>query len=275
MNKFKPFTDRIDKSRLPHKVPSLGIAFSGGGARGFSHIGVVLALEQYGLKASVVSGVSAGAIAAVMYAAGMKGSEMRQCFKEHLHFGDFYDLKVPVDGLMRLTRFQALLRKWLPIKRIEETVIPVYVCATDLDHGLQKSFTEGDAARCVVASCSIPVIFSPVKIDGVNYVDGGVLRNLPATPIRDKCDILLGCNCRPPVAKSGYRKSLLSIAWRSYSLMAYANVLPDIELCDYLIENPNLGKYKIFSVREMDKIIMDGYNAASPVIEQIAEEYFS
>ena len=255
--------------------PQLGVAFSGGGARGFSHIGLILALEKFGIRASCVSGVSSGSIAAAMYGCGMRASEMRECFKDHLKFSDYRDWMVPTDGIMSLRKFHRLLLEWLPYKRIEQLPVPTYICATDLDHGKSVGFTSGELAKAVVASCSIPIIFPPQKIHGINYVDGGVLRNLPAWAIRDKCTVLLGSHCNPLDHEYVHKKSILSIALRSYVLMSKSNTLPDIELCDYLVHNPKLSKYCTFNVRQMDRIIIDGYDAAAPVIEKIAKQYFS
>lgn len=254
--------------------PRLGIAFSGGGARGFSHIGVVLAMEKFGLKASVCSGVSAGAIAAAMYGAGLSGAEMRECFKEHLRFGDFREWIVPRDGLMSLRKFEEYMRSWLPVSKLEEMAIPTVICATDLDRGKSVGFQKGDTAKAVLASCSIPILFPPVKINGQYYVDGGVLRNLPAWAIRENCDILLGSNCNPLDRSYKHKRSIISIALRTYQLTMKANVLQDLELCDYVVQNQNLSRYKTFSVTEMDKIILEGYEAAAPVIEKIASQHY-
>lgn len=254
--------------------PRLGLALSGGGARGFSHIGVVLALERFGLKASICAGVSAGSIAAAMYGAGFTGAQMRDCFIEHLRFGDFKEWTMPRDGLMSLRRFEKLLRQWLPTQKLEEMQIPTYICATNLDKGVSTGFSAGDTVQAVLASCSIPVLFPPVRINGVHYIDGGVLRNLPAWAIRDKCDILLGSNCNPLDRNYRYRSSILSIALRSYQLVMKGNVLQDLEKCDYVIQNRSLSRYSTFSVKEMDRIILEGYEAALPVVDEIANRHY-
>lgn len=248
---------------------TLGIAFSGGGARGFSHIGVVLALEKYGLKADIVSGVSAGSIAAAMYASGMSGREMLECFSEFSKFSEFREWMLPKTGLMSLNKFRHMLHNWLPVKRLEDMPIPIVICATDLDHGKSVGFTSGDASRKVVASCSIPIIFPPVKIKGVHYVDGGVLRNLPAWAIRDKCKVLLGVNCSPLVRDYKYKDSLLSIGLRTYSLVVKSNTAHDIAMCDYLVQNQEIGRYGTFDLKKMKKLVVTGYDSACPVIEEM------
>ncbi len=94
---------------------SVGVAFSGGGARGFSHIGVIMAMEKFGIRPQIVSGVSAGSIAAVMYAAGLSPLDMRQCFADANRFADFREWTVPKDGIFKLTKFSKMLESWLPV----------------------------------------------------------------------------------------------------------------------------------------------------------------
>lgn len=269
--KFPIFDTLIQKWR---EGPRLGIAFSGGGARGFSHIGIVLAMERFGLRASVCSGVSAGSVAAAMYGSGMSAAEMRECFHQHLSFADYKEWIVPREGLMSLRKFKEMLRRWLPVQQLENMSIPTIICATNIDKGVSTGFTSGDTATAVVASCSIPVLFPPVRINGFNYIDGGVLRNLPAWAIKDKCDLLLGSNCNPLDRNYRHRRSMIAIALRTYQLVMKANALQDLELCDYIVQNRNLSRYSTFSVKEMDRIILEGYDAACPVIENIANRHY-
>lgn len=152
--------------------------------------------------------------------------------------------------------------------------IPTLICAVSLERGKSVGFSSGDTARIVKASCSIPVLFPPVLINGDHYVDGGVLRNLPAWAIRSHCDILLGSNCNPLGRNFKYRRSLLDIALRTYQLAMKGNALQDLQLCDYVVQNSNLSRYSTFSVTEMDRIILEGYDAACPVVEKIASQHF-
>lgn len=248
---------------------SIGVAFSGGGARGFSHVGVILALEKFGIKPAIISGVSSGAIAASLYGAGLTATEMLDCFSDYNHLSDFTDWSIPTEGIMKLNKFEKMLSEWLPIDNLEKMKIPTVICATDLDHGKSVGFTKGNIAKRVVASCSIPIIFQPVKINGVNYVDGGVLRNLPAWAIREHCKTLIGANCSPLDRDYSYKKSLINIAMRTFQLMAKSNVINDLKLCDYVIQNPQLSKFKTFSISESSRIVTRGYDEACRVLEKI------
>ena len=247
---------------------TIGIAFSGGGARGFSHIGVLKAFEQFGLKPSVLSGVSAGSIAAVLYGAGLTPDEMAKCFKDASRFNDFTEWAIPTDGVFKLNKFAKLLTSWLPVNNLEDLKIPTVVCATNLDKGSSVGWAKGPIVERVLASCSIPIVFKPVKINGSMFVDGGVLRNLPAWAIRRYCTTLYGSNCSPLNPDYKYKPSVLDIAMRTYQLMAKANVLQDLKLCDYVIAPREMHKIKTFDLESIDNNIEQGYSAACKVLER-------
>ena len=246
---------------------SVSIAFSGGGARGFSHIGVIMAMERFGIKPDIISGVSAGSIAAVLYSAGLSPLDIRQCFADSNKFADFRDWTVPKDGIFKLDKFAKMLDSWLPIKNLENLNIPTVICATNLDRGSQVGWCKGEIVPRVVASCSIPIVFRPVTIKGEHYVDGGVLHNLPAWAIREYCDILYGCNCSPLNKDYKYKESLLDIALRSYHLTTKSNLAPDIRLCDYVITPKEMRHQKLFDLTSLDQSIKYGYEAACRLFE--------
>ena len=250
---------------------SIGVAFSGGGARGFSHIGVIMAMEKFGISPQILSGVSAGSIAAVLYAAGLSPLDMRKCFADSNKFADFREWTVPRDGIFKLTRFARMLESWLPVRRLEELRIPTVVCATNLDRGTQVGWVKGEIVPRVVASCSIPIVFRPVAINGAHYVDGGVLHNLPAWAIRDHCDVLYGSNCSPLNQKYQYKDSLLDIALRSYHLTTKSNLISDIRLCDHVITPRELTDHKTFDLSTLDAAIKIGYEAACRLFEALGK----
>ena len=249
------------------ETESVGIAFSGGGARGFSHVGVILALEKFGITPRIISGASAGAIAAALYGAGLNAKEILECFADYSKFTSFTEWSIPTEGILKLNKFEKILSGWLPVRNLEEMKIPTVICATDIDSGKSVGFTKGAIAKRVAASCSIPVIFQPVKINGVNYYDGLLPRNLPAWAIREHCKTLIGSNCSPLDRDYSYKKSLLSIATRTFQLMAKSNVINDIKLCDYVIQNPQLSKYSTFNISDSDDIVRRGYDAACRTLE--------
>lgn len=256
--------------KLAPRNSSIGFAFGGGGSRGFSHIGVIMAMEKFGIEPSIISGVSAGSIASVLYAAGLSPLDMRQCFVESNKFADFREWTVPKDGIFKLSRFARLLESWLPVKNLEELKIPTIVCATNLNRGSQVGWCRGEIVPRVIASCSIPIVFSPVKIKDEHYVDGGLLHNLPAWAIRQYCDILFGSNCSPLNKKYVYKNSLIDIALRSYHLTVKSNLPQDIRLCDYVISPKGMSSQGIFDLKALDSAIKIGYETACRVFEKIS-----
>ena len=253
-----------ERPRPPYR---LGVALSGGGARGFAHVGALKALEEAGVKPDVIAGVSAGAVAAVMYAAGVPLDEMLSLFTS-TKFTDFARPSlIHGDGMFSLMRFKQFIEEATGIDRLENLRIPTYVGVTDLDHGEPAEFHEGPLGERVVASCSIPIVFSPVEIDGIHYVDGGVLRNLPAWIIREKCETLIGINVSP-LRTFEYRKSFLDIGMRTYNLMAKANQQQDMDICDHVIITPELIHYQVFNLKDIHKAYLSGYAAAHRAIRQ-------
>ncbi len=246
--------------------PRIGLALSGGGARGFAHVGVLKALEELGLKPDIISGVSAGSIIGVLYASGYTPDQILELFKD-LKFSDLAEISVPKDGFFKLDRFKRFLKKSIKTELIENLQIPTLICATDLDNCKSVVFSQGSIIERVTASCSIPIVFKPIKIEGVNYVDGGVLRNLPAWAIRKKCDILIGVNVSPLV-KRAYKQSLIEIAHRSYELMAKNNAIPDMKLCDVLIQTKSIAQEGTFKIKSMYNIAESGYKDALAVLKE-------
>lgn len=242
-------------NRRPYKI---GVAFSGGGARGFAHAGALQALGDMGVKPDVVAGVSAGSVVATMYASGMTPREMVDVFRG-MSFRDFCELGVPKGGFFDLEGFGSFLRDCIPYRNLEDLPLPTIVCATDLDRCECKAWDKGELSRRVMASCCMPIIFKPIVIEGVHYVDGGVLHNLPAWALRDKCKYLIGLNCSP-MPGGGYKTSLIDIAHRTYNMMAKSNARGDMDLCDLAIEFGEIASYKVFNLREVRRVYRAGYD---------------
>lgn len=245
----------------------LGVALSGGGARGFAHVGALKALEEVGLKPDVIAGVSAGSVTAVLYSAGVPLDDMMKLFSS-TKFSDFCKFSIKSGcGVFSLTKFKRFIENATGVERLEDLGIPTYIGATDLDRGIPAEFHEGPLGERVMASCSIPIVFAPVKIDGTHYVDGGVLRNLPAWIIRDKCRKLIGINVSP-LTKFRYKKSFFEIGLRTYNLMAKANQQQDMDLCDRVIITPDLSGYQVFNLKDINQAYLSGYAAAHRAIKQ-------
>lgn len=248
--------DVLKFSRKPYKV---GLVLSGGGARGFAHAGALQALEEVGIRPDIMAGVSAGSVVTAMYAAGLSPEEIIKVFAD-ASFSDFAEIGVPRDGFFSMDGFKKFLKKHIPFDRIEDLPHPAVICATDLDNNRPVAFSEGPLVDCVAASCSIPIIFKPARIGGVTYVDGGVLANLPAWALRDKCKYLIGINCSP-VPRRGKPKSIMDIAHRTYDLLVKNNSEAQMKLCDLAISIDDIASYKVFNLREIRRVFRSGYDS--------------
>jgi predicted acylesterase/phospholipase RssA/glycosidase len=250
----------MDDVNYNQKKYKLGLALSGGGAKGFAHIGVFKLLEENRLMPDIISGTSAGALAGVLFADGYSAADIQELFTGR-EFSEFAQLQLPKDGLFDNKRFRVFLKQCLRAKLFEELKIPLVVVATDLDNGKSHEFRSGLIVDAVVASCSIPIIFRPVEINGLHYVDGGLFRNFPVSIIRDECEWVIGVNVSPLIPQK-YKQTLWGIAERSYHYIFRANTMEDRTLCDILIETQDVGAYKTFDLENVASIAAIGYEAA-------------
>lgn len=251
-----------------HKYP-VGYALSGGFIKGFAHLGVMQALLEKDIKPSILSGTSAGALAAAFYADGNEPYQVLQYFAGH-KFQDLTKLVIPKVGLFELDEFIDFLRSNLKARRIEDLHLPLIITATDLDHGRLVHFHKGELAERIAASCCMPVLFAPVCIDGTYYVDGGLMMNLPVSTIRRICDTVVAINVSPLMATK-YKMNIVSIALRSYNFMFRANAIPEREKADLLIEPYNLAGYSNTELEKAEEIFMQGYNTANEYLSQLAD----
>lgn len=252
------------------EMKKLGLALSGGGAKGFAHIGVFKMLEECALMPDIIAGTSVGALMGALFADGYRADELQELFTGR-EFSEFAQLQIPKSGLFDSKRFRYFLKRHLRAKNIEDLQIPMVIMATDLDNGVSHAFRQGPIVEVVTASCSIPIIFSPVVIGGVHYVDGGLFHNFPVSIIREECERVIGVNVSPLVPQK-YKQTIFHIAERSYHYMFRANTLEDREMCDVLIEAEEFGLYKTFDLENVEQIARIGYMAAARAFEIVLNE---
>lgn len=250
-------------------IYNLGLVLSGGGAKGFAHLGVLQALNEKGLYPEVLSGTSAGAFAGVLYADGYTPREIINFFKKKA-FKEFAEFTIPHGGFLKSDRLHSFLKKHLRAKTFEELKIPLHVVATDIEYGESKVFSSGTLIPAIIASCSVPIVFRPVEINGHYYVDGGLFKNFPVSTIRKQCVKIIGVNVSP-LMKSEYKSSIKYIAERSFHYMSVSNTLLDRNLCDYLIESSDLFQYSMFDLDHVEEIFQAGYELASKFLENKKE----
>lgn len=243
----------------------LGLALSGGSIKGFAHLGVLKRMGELGLQPDIIAGTSAGSLMGALYADGYSPEEILELFDDR-GFATMTSLRPLGGGVFDTGKFESFLSAHLRHKRIEELPIPLRIVATDLDRGCQHIFTEGPLAKCVVASCSIPVLFNPTEIEGVSYVDGGLFRNFPASVLRPDCELVLGVHLNP-AQPSEYKQTIMSVAERSWQLIFRQNAQYDRRHCDIIIEPQEAIDVAMFDVTSSRAIMQLGYDLAKQVLD--------
>jgi NTE family protein len=252
---------------MSDKKYKTGLVLSGGGARGFAHLGVIQALNEAGIYPDVISGTSAGAIVGVLYADGYAPREILALMNWASRF-DFMRPALPREGLLQINGVDKILKANLRAKTFEDLKIPLFVSATDLNQGRSVYFSKGDLFEPVMASASIPVLFQPVKINNVSYVDGGVLDNLPIKPIENSCQVIIGSFVNP----IGYVEKisgLINIAERTFLLSMSRDVIEKSKRFDLYIAPPELRNYGILDPEKSQEIFDLGYSATKEKLTDI------
>jgi NTE family protein len=240
----------------------IGLVLSGGGARGFAHLGVLKVLDELNLKPAAISGVSSGAIFGALYSYGKTPGEILELAKRHSYFGisNFLWRK---EGLFSMETIRKILTEAIPENSFECLKIPLYVNATDLLHNKTIFFSSGELIEPLIASASFPVLFEPVPIENSKFVDGGVLDNFPVEPLIDLCDKIIGShvNRLETIRDINARLSKAMMIERCFHLAIANSVYSKVHRCDIFIE-PHLNSFGLFRMRNIEQIFEIGYQAA-------------
>jgi len=280
--------------------PRVALVLSGGGARGFAHVGVLQVLERLRVPVDCVVGTSMGALVGGAYAAGVRPDEMydvlertdvaalfvdspprsqipqrikREDYKPLFEFTLGFNrgrVQLP-SGASAGYKFELFLRELVgPGASVsglnfDELPIPFRAVATDLETGTMKVFDQGDLPEIMRASMSLPAIVAPIRIDGRAYVDGGLVRNLPIDVARPLCgDVIIAVNLGTPLKSLENALSLIGVVGQSMNLLTEQNVQRSLtELADTdLLITPELEGFSSSAFGEAEQIIVRGFDAA-------------
>jgi NTE family protein len=236
---------------------TIGLALSGGGARGIAHIGAIKALEDMDVKISMVSGTSAGSIVAALLASGYKADEMLDIIQHVSIFRSFRPAWT-LTGLLTMEGLKEVLHKYIPQNSFESLKMPLAVAATEIRKGHITYFTAGELFEAVVASCSIPAIFNPVSFNGGLYVDGGLLDNMPVHPLREKCDFIIGSHCNH-MSHDFDPRNLKLVVERTMLMAIHTNTQISAKMCDVIIEPPRMDRFTTFDIGKAKEIFDFSY----------------
>ncbi len=164
--------------------PVIGLVLGAGGSRGFAHVGVLKALEEAGIEADVIVGVSSGAVVAALHAGGMRAAELKAAALE-IEDDDLLDFTLFGPGMIQGGRLQDYINQTVRNRPIEALQKPFAAVVAERATNRMVVFNRGNTGMAVRASASVPKLFWPVVIRGTEYVDGGVASRLPASVARD------------------------------------------------------------------------------------------
>lgn len=274
----------------------LGLALSGGGAKGLMHIGVLKVLEENNIYPDYITGTSMGCLIGAMYAMGYSASEIEKLIKE-MNWNELFNesisrlnlslnekdynsrfltsfpilnrrIKLP-SGLIYGTKIWNLFAKLTWNKNFENLNIPLRCIATDIETGKAVVLKSGNLADAMRASMSIPSIFVPVEVDGKLLVDGGLIRNLPVSDLKEMgADYIIAVNVNAPLYSKDQLDSFIKIMDQTTSFMNYENTLVQEKIADLVIK-PNIKDLDMFSFRDTDILIKRGEEATRLALDNI------
>lgn len=263
---MKEFRKRVNGLRL-------GLALSGGGARGMAHIGVLRALIEHRIPIDCVAGTSAGALVGAAFVSGLPLTDIENIARS-MRWRDVGRMTVSRLGVQSNERLEAYMRALLPITRFEDLPIPLAVVATDLNSGQAVVMRdEGDLPFAVRASCAIPGLYVPVADrHGRQLVDGGLVAIIPTAAARSlRADLVIAVDVNAEgAAFLGPPQSIIGIILQSMLFVQRAAALPHLEQADLIIK-PRVGHIRWDEMTRGEELIAAGYEAGSQCVEAIED----
>jgi NTE family protein len=250
--------------------PRVGLALSGGVARGNAHIGVLRVLEEHNIPIDYIAGTSAGALVAAAYASGMPVDEIAEIGRS-LRWRDVGRVTLSRLGVQSNARLSEFVRARLPIQKFEELRIPLAVVATDLKSGSAVIITEGDVPLAIRASCALPGWYVPVTDEhGRQLIDGGLVANIPTAAARLLgADIVIAVDVNSEGAKFiGPPQSVIGVLLQSIMVVQRTAAIHQLHDADIVI-SPKTGHIRWDEMGRVDDLIAIGEKAARSTIERI------
>jgi len=281
--------------------PKVGLALSGGGAKGLAHLGVIQVLEEEGIEIDYIAGTSMGAVVGGLYAVGYNADSLikimhsipwnKMYFDNVDRTQEFFDQKrnserfifqLPIrdggialpDGLIAGQRFFNELNTYtLPVhdaeNDFEKLKIPFRAVATNLENGEAYVFQNGSLSMAIRASMSIPSILKPLKFDETKLIDGGIARNIPAIDVLNMgADYVIGVDVGQPLKEASELNSLVEIMDQAVSFQIINATKQQRKLCD-VVAFPSIEGVSANDFDKLDSLIYRGRQAAYKILPQI------
>jgi NTE family protein len=276
-----------------NKQPKVGLVLSGGGAKGFAHIGILKELEKAGVQIDYIAGTSMGAIIGGLYAAGYSATQIEDIVTETDFFtllkdvyprrskpffekehGEKHAIILPVHkgkislpkGVSRgqnvLGFLNYLLSPLDSISDFSKLPIPFFCIATDVETGLQVKLTKGSLPMSLRASGSFPTLLDPIEINNTLLIDGGVANNFPVGEMKKTgMDIIIGVDVQSKLFNKEKIKSAIDVLSQISSFQVYNNHSEKIKLADVYIR-PDIYNYSVVSFDKSKEILLKGKEKA-------------
>lgn len=290
------FSQVRENLKIP-KNPKIGLSLSGGGAKGFAHVGVLKVLDSLGVKVDYISGTSMGATVGGLYASGYTGKEIEKIVKETDFYNlinkqgnraessffdksvDKYILKVPIkngkvtlptsisSGQQNIYLLKELFKNVSNIDDFSKLPIPFMCLATNLESGNVKIFEKGDISESIMASSAFPSLMEPVKVGDSLYIDGAMTINYPSESLKKKgIDIVIGVNLNQGLSKREKINSFIDIFNQITDFGIVKETENQKKFTDLNI-HPNLEGLGVTSFEDKEKIIKSGYDEALKYVD--------
>lgn len=249
--------------------PKLALVLGAGSARGFAHIGVCKALDAAGIRPDVIIGASAGSVIGVFYAAGYTGAQMEDVAMK-VRDADVIDTASNTKrGLIAGEALQKLINNFVRDKPIEALKTPFIAMATNLKTGDSVQLKSGDAGQAVRASSSMPGVFLPMSINGMELVDGAITSPLPVSVARQlSADMVVVAVDVGAAPQNAHASGIYEIVMQSFEIMGLSLAKLEGQKADVLIK-PNVGAFSGSDFSNRAQLIAAGYSAGQKAVEQI------
>ncbi len=258
----KPIEKPIAKA-----APKVALVLGGGGSRGFAHVGVIKALEAQGIVPDIVVGTSVGSAIGALYAAGYTGFQLQEMsipMKEE----KVIDWSWPNRGLFTGKPLQNFINQAVKQQPLEKLRRPFAVVATDLATGEKIVFRTGNTGVAVSASCAVPGVFQPVVINGKSYVDGGLVRPVPASEARALgADFVIAVNISN-LPQNNKTETTVDVLMQTFDIMSQTINRYELASADVVIR-PVTREIAQGSLDDRHRAIMEGEKAVAAILPEL------
>lgn len=250
-------------------APTIGLVLSGGGPRGIAHIGAIRALLEHGVDPQWIAGASAGAIVGALFAHGYTPAEMLEFFRVTNPYR-LANVAFGKPGIWDSEKYVPAFRRYFPHDSFEGLKRRLRIIATDLLAGEPRIFESGPLVLPVLASSAVPMIFSPVAIDGRLFGDGGIVDNFPVQLIEDRCEAIIGVHVSPlHEVNAGELGTSLAVLERALDVGMFNKSRANFARCDAVVLPRDVAHYGLFETKKIAEIEAAGYHEAKRRMPEI------